>query len=200
MYLTKRQKQILDYIASYLSERGYAPTLEEIGANFGLSSPATVYKHVQQLVRKGYLRKAKHQGRGLELVDVAAEQTIVAPLRGELRPGHPMSALESTETVNLPPGFSATSPVFVLEVRGDTMADELLTDGDLLVVEERTQARNGETVVAMLQEGRVTVGRYFRERGLVRIQRRGVSADPVFLPETQVEIHGVVVGMMRRYR
>lgn len=200
MYLTKRQKQILDYISAYVGDRGYAPTLEEIGGHFGLSSPATVYKHVQQLVRKGYLRKAKHQGRGLEIVNTDSEQTIVAPLRGQLQPGYPLSLAAATDAVSLPPGFSSSSPLFVLEVRGDAMADELLSDGDLLVVEERIQARNGETVVALLQEDRATVGRYFRERGLVRIQRRGMSAEPVFLPETQVRVQGVVVGMMRRYR
>lgn len=199
MYLTKRQKEILEYIRHYIEAEDYAPTLEEIGSHFGLSSPATVYKHVQQLVRKGYLRKAKHQGRGLEMVDVAAERTITAPLRGQLANGHSVESPEATRTVNLPPGFAGNSPVFVLQVRGDQLAGELLVDGDLLVIEERTAVRNGETVVALLDDKRATVGKYYLERGLVRLQQRGVGAEPLFVPETQVNVQGVVVGLLRRY-
>lgn len=199
MYLTKRQKEILDYIRAYIEQREYAPTLEEIGAQFGLSSPATVYKHVQQLVRKGYLRKAKHQGRGLELVDVAAEKTIVAPLRGQLGKSTALDVGSANRSVNLPPGFAGSSPLYCLEVCGDELKDELLVDGDLLVIEERTAASNGETVVAVLQDRQATVGRYYLERGLVRLQQRALGSEPVFLPETQVRVTGVVVGLLRRY-
>lgn len=200
MYLTKRQKQILDYIGEYLETRGYAPTLEEIGDHFGLSSPATVYKHVQQLVRKGYLRKARHQGRGLELVDVDGERTITAPLRGRVDGGHPLQEPEATETVSLPPGFAAESPVFVVEVDGDGMADELLTDGDLLVVEERDDVRNGETVVAVVDGDRTIVGRFFRDADRVRVLSRRSDAEPLECADSQCRIEGVIVGMLRRYR
>jgi len=199
MYLTKRQKQILDYIREYIELEGFAPTLEEIGARFGLSSPATVYKHVQQLVRKGYLRKAKHQGRGLELVDVESEQTIAVPLRGRLAGGGPVESGERTRTVSLPPGFSGRSPLFALEVSGDELAGELLGDGDLLVIEERTNARDGETVVATVDGGDATVGRYYLESGLVRLQCRSNGDEPILAPETRVRVEGVVVGLLRRY-
>lgn len=199
MYLTKRQKQILDYIREYIGVEGYAPTLEEIGARFGLSSPATVYKHVQQLVRKGYLRKAKHQGRGLELVDVESEKTIAVPLRGQLAGGEELEPDGHTRTISLPPGFAGHSPLFALEISGDELMDELLDDGDLLVIEERTSARNGETVVATVDGRQATVGRYFLEQGLVRLQRRSNGAEPILAPESRVQVEGVVVGLVRRY-
>lgn len=200
MYLTKRQKETLDYIAAYLSERGYAPTLVEIGSHFGLSSPATVYKHVQQLVHKGYLRKARHQGRGLELVEVKPQRTIEAPLLGQLVAGRSLEAIRPARTVSLPPEFNSLVPLYVLRVRGNWLNDEQLADGDLVIVEDRSKAEDGETVVALLDNDLPAVGRIYREAGGVRLQPARPGREPLWLPEGQLQIRGVVVGLLRRYQ
>ena len=200
MYLTKRQKQVLDYIAGFLDERGYAPALEEIGEHFGLSSPATVYKHVQQLVSKGYLSKARNQGRGLELTNGRDAEVCEAPLRGVLTGGPPSEMLETIETIDLPPAFATGEPVYALRVRGNSMLDDLLVDGDILVLEDRVDPRDGETVLVVLQDRRTAVRRYYCEKGVVRLQPRRLDGTATLVPEHQVRVQGVVVGLLRSYR
>ena len=172
MYLTKRQKETFDYIAGYVRENGYAPTLEEIGDHFGLSSPATVYKHVQQLVTKGYLRKTRHQGRGIEIVDSGGHEAFEAPVLGEITAGRPVEAAPQAESVPLPPTFSSTAPVYLLRVRGASLEDELLRDGDLLIIEDRPAARDGEVVLAVLHGELTAIGCYYREPAHIRLQSR----------------------------
>lgn len=200
MYLTKRQKEILDYIRQFLDKKGYAPTLHEIGRQFGLSSPATVYKHVEQLVQKGYLRKAPHQGRGLQLVDPEPIRTIEVPLLGQVAAGRPIEAIPEPEMINLPPDFVGRKPTYVLRVRGTSMIDEQIRDGDFVIVEDRTTPENGETVIALIGNQQVTLKKYFREGDRIRLQPANPAMEPVFLNETQVRIQGVVIGVMRRYR
>jgi repressor LexA len=200
MYLTKRQKEILDYVRDHVGEHGYAPTLQEIGVRFGLSSPATVYKHVEQLVRKGYLRKAPHQGRGIQLVDPEPVRTVEVPLLGQVAAGRPIEAVTATETLNLPPDFVGRKPTYVLRVRGNSMIDEHIRDGDLVIVEDRTAAENGETVIALLQGERATLKKYYREGSTIRLQPANPTIEPLFVDEVDVRIQGVVIGIMRRYR
>lgn len=197
MYLTKRQKEILDYISEYLERRGYAPTLEEIGAHFGLSSPATVYKHVQRLVQKGFLRKARHQGRGIELVDAEPERSIEVALRGELRPGRRIDPLRPPQLIALPASFRGGAPQHALRLRGDGIEDLRLADGDLLVIEERPPEGDGDVVLVLSADGTPLLGRCRREpEGLfVRTgegawRRLGASGDVS---------RGVLVAALRRY-
>ena len=199
MYLTKRQKEILDYISGYLKAEGYAPTLEEIGAHFGLSSPATVYKHVQQLVQKGYLSKAKHQGRGIQLVDTKLARGVEVPLLGQIAGGHPLEPIRPAE-VNLPSSFAAGGPLYALRVKGNSLADELLLDGDLLVIEDRSIATDGDTVVLVLGDQLAAVGRFFQEPGHVRLEPSHGAGESLYLPESQVRVRGGVVGLLRHYR
>jgi len=121
--LTKRQKEILEFVRGQVLARGYAPTLQEIGTEFGLSSPATVYKHIEQLVQKGYLRKTPHQGRGIELVDPEPLRTVEVPLLGQVATGRPIEAIADGEMVNVPPDFVGRSPTYALRVRGNSMTD-----------------------------------------------------------------------------
>ncbi len=200
MYLTKRQKEILDYVRGYLDEQGYAPTLQEIGVQFGLSSPATVYKHVEQLVQKGYLRKAAHQGRGLQLVDPEPIRTVEVPLLGQVAAGRPIEAIAEPEMINLPPDFVGRKPTYVLRVRGNSMIDEQIRDGDYVIVEDRTTADNGETVIALLGNEEVTLKKYYREGPNIRLQPANPAMEPVVIDESQVRVQGVVIGVMRRYR
>ena len=200
VYLTKRQKEILDYVRGYLEDQGYAPTLQEIGVQFGLSSPATVYKHVEQLVQKGYLRKAAHQGRGLQLVDPEPIRTVEVPLLGQVAAGRPIEAIAEPEMINLPPDFVGRKPTYVLRVRGNSMIDEQIRDGDYVIVEDRTTADNGETVIALLGEEEVTLKKYYREGPNIRLQPANPAMEPVVIDENKVRVQGVVIGVMRRYR
>lgn len=200
MYLTKRQKEVLDFVREHVGQHGYAPTLQEIGSRFGLSSPATVYKHVEQLVQKGYLRKAPHQGRGIQLVDPEPVRTVEVPLLGQVAAGQPIQALASAETLNLPPDFVGRKPTYALRVRGDSMIDEQIRDGDLIIVEDRTTAENGETVIALLPGEEVTLKKFFREGSMIRLQPANPTIEPRFVDEADVRIQGVVLGIMRRYR
>ena len=200
MYLTKRQKEILDYIRQYLADHGYAPTLQEIGGRFGLSSPATVYKHVEQLVQKGYLRKAQHQGRGLQLVDPDPIRTVEVPLLGQVAAGRPIEAISAPEMINLPPDFVGRNQTYVLRVRGNSMIDEQIRDGDYVIVEDRKTAENGETVIALLGNNEVTLKRFFREGNQIRLQPANSAMEPILVGAADLRIQGIVIGVMRRYR
>lgn len=200
MYLTKRQKEILDFIRDFLEEHGYAPTLEEIGAHFGLSSPATVYKHVDQLVQKGYLRKAPHQGRGLQLVDPEPVRTVEIPLLGQVAAGGPVEAIPVPETINIPPDMVGRQPTYAVRVRGNSMVDEHIRDGDLVIVEDRSTAENGETVIALLDNENVTLKKFYSEHGRVRLQPANPAMEPLLLEEGDFRIQGVVIGLLRRYK
>lgn len=200
MYLTKRQKEILDFVREHVERHGYAPTLQEIGARFGLSSPATVYKHVEQLVNKGYLRKAPHQGRGIQLVDPEPVRTVEVPLLGQVAAGRPIEAVVEPETINLPPDFVGRKPTYVLRVRGNSMIEEHIRDGDLVVVEDRAAADNGETVIALLRGEEATLKKYYRDGRMIRLQPANPTIEPLFMDESDVRIQGIVVGLLRRYR
>ncbi len=200
MYLTRRQKEVLDFVGQHVGQHGYAPTLQEIGSRFGLSSPATVYKHVEQLVQKGYLRKAPHQGRGIELIDPEPVRTIEVPLLGQMVAGRPIEALTSAETLNLPPDFIGRKPTYALRVRGNSMIDEQIRDGDLVIVEDRATPENGETVIAVLHGEQVTLKKFFREGSMIRLQPANPTSEPLLVDEADVRIRGVVIGVIRRYR
>jgi repressor LexA len=200
MYLTKRQKEILDFVREHVGRHGYAPTLQEIGGRFGLSSPATVYKHVEQLVQKGYLRKAPHQGRGIQLVDPEPVRTVEVPLLGQVAAGRPIEAVTEAESVNLPPDFVGRKPTYVLRVRGSSMIDEQIRDGDYVIVEDRTNPENGETVIALLRGEEVTLKKFYRHGPQIRLQPANAAIEPLVINENEVRIQGVVIGIMRRYR
>ncbi len=199
MYLTKRQKEIFDYVREQVDRNGYAPTLQEIGTHFGLSSPATVYKHIELLVQKGYLRKAPHQGRGIQLVDLEPVRTVEVPLLGQLAAGRPIEALPQAETVNLPPDFVGRKPTYALRVRDNSLLDEQIRDGDLVIIEDRTTAADGETIIALLQGGKATVRKLYREGDKIRLQPANPAVEPLVLDQDDVRVHGVVVGVMRHY-
>lgn len=200
MYLTKRQKEILDFVREHVGERGYAPTLQEIGDRFGLSSPATVYKHVEQLVKKGYLRKAPHQGRGIQLVDPEPVRTVEVPLLGQVAAGRSIEAMVEPETINLSPDLVGLKPTYALRARGNSLVDEHIRDGDVIIVEDRTAAEDGETVIALLRGERATIKRFHRNGPMIRLQPANPTIEPLFVAEREVRIHGIVIGLIRRLR
>lgn len=202
MPLTKRQKQILDYLDGYLREHGYAPSYEEIAGNFGYASLATVHEHLENLKRKGYIRKGYNESRSLELVPTEVKASAVdLPLLGLVAAGAPIEAVQDRETISVPEDFLARGGShYVLRVTGDSMIDEQIRDGDYIVVNSRERAENGEMVVALVDEDSATVKKYYRETdGRVRLQPANPSMGPMYFGPSRVRIQGIVIGVIRRY-
>ena len=198
--MTKRQKQMLDYLRAYIDEHGYAPTLEEIGRHFRLASLATVHKHLRNLQRKRLIKRLPHQSRALEVVGPAtASRAVTVPLLGRVAAGVPIEPVETPETVTLPEEMLGRGETFALRVSGDSMVGEGILDGDLVVVESRQDAPNGATVVALVR-GDATVKKLHRERGRVRLVPANERLAPIVAPAGDVEIRGVVIAVLRRYR
>jgi len=205
MALTRRQREIYDFIRGFVAEQGYSPSLEEIGAHFGLSSVATVHKHVQHLVEKGFLKKAWNRSRSVEPVEesatAAAPSNVVSlPLLGTVAAGLPIEAIEVSETIDVPQQLTAPRcECFVLQVRGDSMIEDQICDGDFVVVERRPEARNGETVVAVVGGDEATLKRFYRKGPKVRLQPANQTMQPIEVAAADVEIRGVVRGLLRQY-
>jgi repressor LexA len=202
MALTKRQKEILDYVAEYIGDHGYAPSFEEIADAFGYTSLATVHEHVSNLERKGYVRKAYNQSRSLEVVrGTALAAGVELPLLGEVAAGLPIEAIQDRETILVPPDLLRKGGEnYVLRVTGDSMIDEQIRDGDYIIVNSRTTAEDGEMVVALVDGDSATVKKLYREAdGRVRLQPANPTLTPMYFPGDRVRIQGVVVGVIRRY-
>jgi repressor LexA len=198
--LTRRQREIYDFILGFVREKGYSPSLEEIGAAFGLSSVATVHKHVQHLVEKGLLRKAWNRSRSVEPVEAPGAGAVSLPLAGVVAAGVPIEAIEDQETIDVPQSLvPARGSSFVLRVRGESMIDEQIRDGDYVVVESRSEARNGETVVALVRGEDATLKRFYRKGARVRLEPANARMQPIELPAREVEIRGIVRALLRRY-
>lgn len=202
MTLTRRQKEIWDYLASYVEEHGYAPTLEEIGAHFGLSSLATVHKHLSNLERKGLITRTWNLSRAIELTPPEnSVEAIELPLLGEVAAGSPIEALETEARLAVPVDFvRRPHNAFTLRIRGASMVDEGILDGDFIVVEPRPSADNGETIVALI-DGEATVKKFHRQAdGLIRLQPANPSMEPILAREEEVEVRGIVVAVLRKFR
>ncbi|MBW2292802.1 MAG: transcriptional repressor LexA [Deltaproteobacteria bacterium] len=202
MALTRRQREIFDFISSFVEEQGYSPSLEEIAAHFGLSSVATVHKHVQHLVEKGLLRKAWNRSRSVEPVPNESEAPglTTLPLVGTVAAGLPIEAIEDNETISVPAEMAGRpGESFVLRVRGDSMIEDQICDGDMVVVERRAEARNGQTVVALIDGTDATLKRFYREGGQVRLVPANHTMEPIEVPAEQVTIRGIVRGLLRSY-
>jgi repressor LexA len=198
--LTRRQREIYDFVREFVDARGYSPSLEEIGARFGLSSVATVHKHVEHLVEKGYLRKAVHRSRSVEPVESPSGPVVSLPLLGSVAAGAPIEAVELSESIDVPQQLvPRRGRCFVLRVRGDSMVEEQIRDGDFVVVESRPEARDGETVVALLRGEDATLKKFYRRGSQVRLEPANPSMRPIEVPAAEVEIRGVVRGLLRRY-
>ena len=198
--LTRRQREILDFLAEFIEQHGYAPSLEEIGRRFGLSSLATVHKHLTNLEAKGFIRRAWNRSRSVELVPTrVGRRAVELPLLGTVAAGAPIEAVASTETIAAPEDIVAARDSYALRVRGDSMIDEQIRDGDIVIVEDRKSADNGEMVIALLDGADVTLKKFYRDNGRIRLQPANPALRPLVVEPDQVQIQGVVVGVMRRY-
>lgn len=198
--LTKRQREILDYLQEFIQQYGYAPSLEEIGRRFGLSSLATVHKHLTNLEEKGFIRRVWNRSRSVELLAARTGQRAVElPMLGYVAAGVPIEAVTGNETIAVPEDLVGRRDTYVLRVKGDSMIDEQIRDGDFVIVEDRKTADNGEMVIALLAGADVTLKKFYRENGRVRLQPANATMQPIMADANDVQIQGVVVGVMRRY-
>jgi repressor LexA len=200
-YLTERQRDILDFIRKYTKSRGVAPTHREICEAFGYSSYGTVYKHLTLLEKKGLIRRDSNQKRGVELVDEGRSDSPGVrdlPLLGHIAAGLPLEVAQGDEMISVPETLTSRGENFVLKVRGDSMVDDGVLDGDFVIIEQRQMASNGEMVVAMVA-GEVTLKRFYKEGNRIRLQPANEHMAPIFARAEDVVIQGVVVGLMRRF-
>jgi repressor LexA len=198
--VTPRQKQVLDYIRHYNEQHGVSPTLEEIGKHLHLGSLATVHKHLRGLEERGAIRRLPRQSRALEVIEPATTvRAVKVPMLGRVAAGTPIEPIEERETVDLPEEMLGRGETFTLRVKGDSMIDDGILDGDIVVVESRSEAANGATVVALVR-GEATVKRYHRKRGRIHLVPANANLEPIVVPEDEVELRGVVIGLLRRYR
>jgi len=199
MYLTKRQKEIYEYLKEHIQSMGYAPSIMEICAKFNLSSPATVHKHLSHLEEKGIIRREQNLSRAIELVE--KETTAALPefqLLGHIMAGKPIEVIEAREMMSLMPDPSGKD-IFVLQVKGQSMIDDHIKDGDYVIIERRDHAENGETVVALLNNESATLKRFYREKDHVRLQPANEAMEPIIVKEGDFKIQGVVIGVLRKF-
>ncbi len=199
-YLTERQRDVLQFIEKRITSDGVAPTLQEIADAFGFKSTASAQKHVAHLERKGFLERRKHQKRGLVLASSEAAPTAVdLPLYGAVAAGSPIESLPDDERVSVPSEFLRSGDHYVLMVRGESMIEDGVHDGDLVVVQRTQTAADGEMVVALVS-GEVTLKRIYRDNpATVRLQPSNPAVPVILAPAAEVEIQGLVVGLLRRY-
>ena len=201
MALTRRQHEILEYLRDHIADHGYAPSFEEISERFRFRSLATVHEHLTNLERKGYIRRAHNESRAIEIVPPQGQTGATElPLLGLVAAGEPIEALTEGDTLAVPDELlPRRGRSYVLRVRGQSMVDEQIRDGDYLVVHERSQADNGQTVIALVNGAGATVKRYYREPGgWIRLQPANETMAPLRAQEQDVIIQGIVVGVMRR--
>lgn len=205
MFLTRRQREIYEYIKGFIDANGYAPSITEIGAHFRLTSPATVHKHLQNIAQKGLIKRSWNRSRAIEIVPgsdtigpAAGRAAGELPLRGVIAAGVPLEAIEDTETIPLP-WASGDSNLYVLQVKGDSMIEDHIQDGDYVIVESRETARNGETVVALIEGESATLKRFYREGARIRLQPANAAMAPIMVREEDLRVQGVVLGVLRKY-
>ena len=200
MAITRRQKEVLDFLSGFTQKHGYSPSYEEIAHGLGLTSLATVHKHVTNLQNKGMLQRAHNRSRSIDVLPPKpAKRTFERlPLAGRIAAGQPVEAIETAETISLG-DIIGNRDVFALEVRGDSMRDEHIVSGDYVLVERTKAAREGEIVVALVDGSEATLKRFYREGSMIRLQPSNSEMAPIFAPAASVAIQGKVLGILRKY-
>ena len=199
MKLTKRQNQILKFIKEYIVGHDYSPSYREIGDEFGISSSATVHQHIQNLKEKGFVNLNENEARSIELTSASFQlgRTIELPLVGIITAGEPIEAIEETETFAVPSTLIRNDNSYVLRVKGTSMIDEGILDGDFVVVERNHYPKNGDIVVALLNNAFATLKKFYRETHTIRLQPANATMKPIYCKD--VAIRGVVRGIIRKF-
>ena len=201
--LYRRQKQILSFLKQYIDKYGYSPTLGEIAEALGVSSLATVHEHLQALATKGVIKRFEGAVRGIEVLDQkisGALQGIELPILGFIAAGQPiMTYTDPDASIKVSPSMlSGKKRSYVLQVKGESMIEEGILDGDYVIIEEQNTAKDGDIVVALLENGLATLKRFFKEPGRVRLEPANSSMQPIYA--TDVKIQGKCVGVIRRFQ
>ncbi|MFC1721887.1 transcriptional repressor LexA [Patescibacteria group bacterium] len=200
--LTKKQRKIFDYIVGFIEEHGFAPSYREIAKRFDLASVATVHDHVRSLANKGYLRTTEGEARAIEIMeyDDVNENTGVRelPLYGLIAAGQPIEALDSKETVDVPQTMLGSGDYYTLQVKGDSMIEDGIFDGDYVIIEKREVANNGDVIVALVGGREATLKRFYKEASRVRLEPANSTMKPIFV-KNDLQIQGKMIGLMRRY-
>lgn len=208
MALTRRQKQVMDFLSKFIEDHGYSPSYEEIAGGLGLASLATVHKHIQALEAKLYLRRSYNQSRSVEIGErfIAEENARrprplipSVPLMGRIAAGRPVEAIPQAETLSFS-DFTGNPDTFALQVRGESMIEDHICSGDYVLVERSHDAKNGEIVVALVDGSEATLKRYYSEPdGRVRLQPANSAMEPIFVDPANLQIQGKVLAIMRKY-
>ena len=210
MAITKRQRQVYDFIHDFVQEHGYSPSFEEIGSGMGLSSLATVHKHVSNLEKKGLLKRDYNRSRSIDVLPARGllrkqprpmpppPPEMVLPLLGRIAAGQPIEAVQTPESISLG-DITRSKDVFVLQVKGESMKDEHIVDGDYVLVEKANTARDGEIVVALVEGSDATLKRLYREGPKIRLQPSNTAMPPIIVAAKSVQVQGRVIGVLRKY-
>jgi repressor LexA len=206
MAITRRQREVYDFISRFVAENNYSPSYEEIRIGLGLNSLATVHKHISNLEKKALLTRDYNRSRSIDLLppkgklkqSMSVNTSVVLPLLGRIAAGRPIEAVQNPETISLA-DFVRSKEVFVLEVRGDSMQDEAILDGDYVLVEKSKTAHNGDIVVALVDTTDATLKRFYREGDKIRLQPSNSTMKPIIVPASTVEVQGRVIGVLRKY-
>ena len=211
MALTRRQKQVYDFISEFVDKNGYSPSFDEIAEGLGLSSLATVHKHITQPGTEGIaaarlqpqpLHRSAEAARaheaGVRVAAAAAESSMSLPLMGRIAAGRPLEALENPESISLS-DFTRSKDVYVLQVTGESMQDEHIVNGDYVLVEKTNTARDGEIVVALVNGSDATLKRIYVEGSKIRLQPSNAAMQPIVVPAATVQVQGRVIGVLRKY-
>jgi len=200
MAVTRRQKEVIDFLESFVSRNGYSPSFEEIARGMGLKSLATVHKHITNLEKKGMLDRVHNRSRSIDVLPpgTRTRSSDRLPLAGRIAAGLPVEATETTETISLH-DVVGNRDVFALEVRGDSMRDEHIVNGDYVLVERTRTAREGEIIVALVDGSDATLKRFYREGSMIRLQPSNKEMAPIYAQAGSVSIQGKVLGVLRKY-
>jgi repressor LexA len=209
MALTKRQKEVLEFIAKFLADNGYSPSYEEIASGLDLASLATVHKHIKALEAKHYLKSGHNQSRSLDLSPKYYQDlrryrektaaSLEVPLVGRIAAGTPVESFATQESLNLG-DFLRDRETFALEVRGDSMIDDHICDGDLVLVDRTSEVKDGDIVVALVDGAETTLKRFYRESGMARLQPANPAMAPIRVPLADLQIQGRALAILRKYR
>src|SRR5215467_8856099 len=206
MAITRRQREVYDFISRFVTENGYSPSFEEIGQGLKLNSLATVHKHISNLERKGLLKRDYNRSRSIDLLPPRGlfrkqprpATEFALPLLGRIAAGQPIEAVQQGETISLG-DITRSKDVFVLQVKGQSIKDEHIVDGDFVLVEKASSARDGEIVVALVDGSDATLKRLYREGVKIRLQPSNSEMDPIIVPAKAVQVQGRVIGVLRKY-
>ncbi len=197
--ITRRQQEIYDFLVENLADFSHPPTLDELCVALGLSSKGSLHKQIQALIEAGLVEPMNNLRRGIRLTDNMEQDEDMLPMLGYIAAGRPIEAIEHQESIQVPESLRTSKPCYVLQIKGDSMIDEGIFDGDFIVVEKRSQARNGSIVVALIDNSEATLKRIEQKPGKVTLHPANADFKPMHYKPDQVDIQGILVGQMRRY-